>query len=53
VTFYADNEQQSLSELPLAELARYSDTFAAHDHIPHETGPPGGDLVISLRRLLV
>jgi len=53
VTFSLDNSHQVLFDLPVVESGTvFADLAIAHP-ISHETGPPGGDLVVSLRRLLV
>ena len=53
VTFSVDNDHHELFDLPVIELGSIVADLAVLHFIPHETGPPGGDLVISLRRLLV
>ena len=53
VTFSVDNDHHLVFDLPTVELGTtFADSTVAQ-LIPHETGPPGGDLVIALRRLLV
>jgi hypothetical protein len=53
VTLQVDNDHHVLFDLPMVESGSVlADTASAH-LLPHDTGPPGGDLIISLRRLLV
>lgn len=53
VTFSIDNDHHVLFDLPVVAVGGIVGDAEVTHFIPHETGPPGGDLVISLRRLLL
>ena len=53
VTFSVDNEHHVLFDIPVLESGNIFPDLTIADVVHLETGPPGGDLVISLRRLLV
>jgi len=53
VVFSVDDDHHMLFDLPVVESGSVFPDMTPARFLPHETGPPGGDLIISLRRLLV
>ncbi|MEX2140686.1 MAG: hypothetical protein WD894_15600 [Pirellulales bacterium] len=53
LTFSVDHNYHLLFDSPAVEVGSVVADLAAAHFVPYDTGPPGGDLVIWLRRLLV
>ena len=53
VSFSLDIEHHDLFDLPVVESVWHIGDVVVDGFISNDTGPPGGDLIVSLRRLLI
>lgn len=53
VSYSLDNEHHGLFDLPVPESVWHVGNLVIDGFVPNDTGPPGGNLIVSLRRLLI